>query len=79
MLIEIEIEQETVAKVDEAIKVLEEKREDVFREAIRDLAKKKQREAEVRRAYAKAYRKNPVQPDEFDVDEEQLIEAWKDL
>lgn len=54
MIIEIEIEQETLAKVDEAIRVLEEKREDAFREAFRDLAKKKQREAEVRQAYCQS-------------------------
>ncbi len=76
MLIEIEIEQETVAKVDEAIKVLEEKREDAFREAIRDLAKKKQREAEVRQAYAKAYRKNPQSVEE--IEEWEAIQHWDD-
>lgn len=79
MTVEIEIDEETLAEVDEAIEVLRENREDVFREAFRDLAKKKKREAEVRRMYAEAYGKNPVKPDEFDVEEEQLIEVWKDL
>lgn len=65
-------------EIDEAIEVLQENREDVFREAIRNLAKKKKREAEVRRMYTEAYRRNPVQPDEFYVDEEQLVEVWKD-
>ncbi len=79
MTVEIEIDEKTLAEVDEAIEVLKENREDVFREAFRDLAKKKKREAEVARMYAEAYGKNPVQPDEFYVEEEQLIEVWKDL
>ena len=79
MTVEIEIDEKTLAEVDEAIEVLRENREDVFREAFRDLAKKKKREAEVARMYAEAYRKNPVQPDEFYIEEEQLIEVWKDL
>ena len=33
----------------------------------------------VARQYAEAYGKNPVQPDEFFVEEGQLIEVWKDL
>ncbi len=29
--------------------------------------------------YAEAYGKFPVQPDEFEIEEEQMIEVWKDL
>jgi len=79
MTVQIDIDEEILSEVDEAIALLNESREDVFREAFRDLARKKKREAEVARQYAEAYGKHPVQPDEFDVDEEQLIEVWKDL
>jgi metal-responsive CopG/Arc/MetJ family transcriptional regulator len=79
MTIQIEIDEKILAEVDEAISVLRESREDVFREAFIELAKKKKREAEVARQYAEAYGKDPVQPEEFFVEEKQLIEAWKDL
>ncbi len=79
MTVQIEVDEKVLAEVDEAIKVLRENRDDVFREAFRELAQKKKREAQVARQYAEAYRKNPVQPDEFYVEEEQLIEVWKDL
>ena len=35
--------------------------------------------AEKEKQHQKSYEKYPVQPDEFFVEEEQLIEAWKDL
>lgn len=79
MTIQINIDEKTLAEVEEAINVLEESREDVFQEAFRDIARKKKREAEVRKQYAEAYRKNPIQPDEFEVEESQLVEAWEDL
>jgi hypothetical protein len=40
---------------------------------------KTEAETEKERKHRESYEKNPVQPDEFYVDEEQLIEAWKDL
>lgn len=76
MTVEIEIDEETLAEVDEAIEVLKENREDVFREAFRDLAKKKKREAEVRRMYAEAYRKNPQTAEEIEEWEE--VQHWED-
>ncbi len=79
MTVQIEVDEKVLAEVDEAIAVLRENRDDVFREAFRELARKKRKEAEAARQYREAYRKNPVQPDEFYVEEEQLIEAWKDL
>jgi metal-responsive CopG/Arc/MetJ family transcriptional regulator len=79
MTVQIEIDEKVLAEVDEAIEVLRENRDDVFREAFGELARKKKKEAEIARQYREAYRKNPVQPDEFYVEEEQLIEAWKDL
>ena len=76
MTVEIEIDEETLAEVDEAIEVLRENREDVFREAFRDLAKKKKREAEVRRIYAEAYRKHPQTAEEIEEWEE--VQHWED-
>ncbi len=80
MTVQIEIDEKVLEEeVHKAIAILNERKEDAYLEAFRDLARKKKREAEVAREYAEAYRKNPVQPDEFDVDEDQLIEASKGL
>lgn len=79
MTVQIEIDEKTLAEVDAAIKILQENREDVFREAFRDLAKKKKKEAEVARMYAEAYGKHPVQPDEFEIEDEQMEEFWKQV
>lgn len=35
--------------------------------------------AEKERKHRESYEKFPVQPDEFYIEEDQLIEAWKDL
>lgn len=75
MTIQIDIDDKTLAEVDEAMKILEENREELFRKTLLELANKKIREAEVRKQYAEAYRKTPVQPDEFEVEESQLIEV----
>lgn len=76
MTVQIEIDEEILAEVDDAIKILKENREDVFREAFRDIARKKKREAKVAEQYRKAYSKNPIQPDEFDDWEE--VQHWED-
>jgi uncharacterized protein (DUF849 family) len=36
-------------------------------------------ETEKERKHRESYEKDPVEPDEYCFDEEQLIEAWKDL
>ena len=77
MTVQIEIDKKVLAEFDEAIKVLRENREDVFRETFRELTKKKKREAEVARHYAEAYRKNPVQSDEFEIEDEQMEKFWE--
>ncbi len=79
MTVQIEIDEKTLAEVDAAIKILRENREDVFREAFLDLAKKKKKEAEVARIYGEAYEKNPVQPDEFEIEDEQMEEFWNQV
>lgn len=78
MTIQIDIDEATLAEVDAALRVLNEDRKDVFRQVFTDLARRKKREAEVAKQYAQAYGKQPVEPDEFEVEEDQLIEVWKD-
>ncbi len=47
--------------------------------SLREAKKKALTIAEKERKHLESYEKYPVQEDEFYVDEEQLIEAWKDL
>lgn len=79
MTVQIDIDKATLAELDEAVEVLQEDREEVLRRGFQKIVKEMQREAEVAKKYREAYSKNPIQPDEFEVEEEQLIEAWKDL
>lgn len=44
-----------------------------------EVNKKIEVETEKERKHRESYEKMPVQPDEFYVEEEQLIEAWKDI
>jgi hypothetical protein len=52
-------------------------RSDLYR--LKEAKAKELTVAEKERRHRESYEKFPVQPDEFYVDEEQLIEAWKDL
>ncbi len=79
MTIQLDIDTQVLSDLDEALGLLNEDRDNVVREAFAELVKKKKREAEVARRYAESYAKQPLQPDEWEVDEEQQIEAWKDL
>ncbi len=76
MTVQIEIDEKVLAELDEVIDVLNKNREDVFRKAIIKITEEMQREAEVAKQYREAYRKNPVQPDEFDDWEE--VRHWED-
>lgn len=44
-----------------------------------EVNEKTEAETEKERKHRESYEKMPVQPDEFYVDEEQLIEAWKEI
>ncbi|NOT48490.1 MAG: hypothetical protein HOP17_12165 [Acidobacteria bacterium] len=79
MTVQIDVDEKLLNEVHKAIAELNESKADAYREAFEDLVRKKRREAEVSHRYAEAYGKNPVQPDEFDVEEDQLEEVWKDL
>jgi len=74
-IVEIQIDEETLSEVDEAIKVLGENREDVFRQTFLDLAKRKKREAEIARQYAEAYGKHPQTAEEIEEWEE--VQYWE--
>ena len=52
-------------------------RSDLYR--LKEARDKESTIAEKERGHRESYEKFPVQPEEFYVDEEQLIEAWKDL
>lgn len=79
MTVQIEIDEQTLAEVDAIAKDLRRSRVDVIRDSIRDYLQKQKREKHIEEQYAEAYGKSPVQPDEFEIEDEQLIEAWKDL
>lgn len=78
MSVTVEIDEELAKKIDDATRELHQKREDFVHDALLKALKKLDLEARERQA-VEAYRKNPVHPDEFFVEEEQLIEVWKDI
>ncbi len=79
MTLEIEIDEQTLAAVDTATAQEKISRIDFIQKAVKDAVRRKVIEEKERRA-VESYRRFPVQPDEFEVEEEeQLIEAWKDL
>ena len=53
---------------------------ELLRKALReDSRKKKLSEEEVGKMYAEAYGKHPVQPDEFEIADEQMAEFWEQI
>lgn len=78
MTVQIEIDEKLLAEVDTATAQEKISRADFVHKALRDALQRRTIEEKERRA-VESYRLHPVQPDEFYVDEEQLIEAWKDL
>ena len=78
MTLEIEIDEQTLAAVDTATAQEKISRVDFIQKAVKDAVRRKVIEEKERQA-VESYRRFPVQPDEFYVDEEQLVEAWKDL
>ena len=76
MTVQIDIDEATLAEVDESLRVLHQNRDDFFRQGILDLAAKAKREAAVAREYAEAYRKHPQTLEE--IDEWTEIQHWED-
>jgi metal-responsive CopG/Arc/MetJ family transcriptional regulator len=84
MEITIELDEKTVAEIDATAKNFNKDRVRYINDSLRkslsdDRRKGKYSEEEIRRMYREAYSKQPVQPDEFQIEEDQLIEVWKDL
>lgn len=76
MTVQIDIDEKTIAEVDENIRLLHQDRDEVFRQGFLDLAAKLRREAEVARQYAEAYGKNPQTTEE--IEEWTEIQHWGD-
>ncbi len=82
MTVQIDVDEKLVKRVDEISFGLEINRKKFVEDALKEALQKAQRTLEIKekeRRAVESYRKYPVQPDEFFVEEEQLIEAWKDL
>ena len=84
MSVVIELDEKLVDEIDKVAKDFNKNRlqyiNDSLQKSIRqDRRKRTYSEEEVRQMYREAYGKYPVQPDEFEIEEEQLIEVWKDL
>ncbi len=84
MNVVIELDENLVAEIDVMAKGFNKDRLQYINDTLqsslrRNRTKLKFTEEEVGKMYADAYGKHPVQPDEFEIDEDQLIEAWKDL
>ncbi len=78
MSILVELDEKIVSEIDVIAESSQKKRSDCANELLRKALRRQEIEDKERRA-VEAYRRYPIQPDEFEVEEEQLIEAWKDL
>ncbi len=84
MSVTIELDEKLVAEIDAVAKDFDKNRLQYINDSLQkilqqDKRKRKYSEEEVREMYRKAYGKFPVQPDEFEIEEEQMIEVWEDL
>ena len=79
MTVQIDIDETTLSEVDESLRILHQNRDDFFRQSILDAVAKAGREADVARQYAEAYGRNPVQPEEFEIEDEQMEKFWNQI
>ena len=84
MSVFIELDEKLVAEIDAVAKDFNKNRAQYINESLRkslrdDLRKRKLSEDEIGRMYQEAYEKFPVQPDEFEVEDEQVEEFWKQV
>jgi len=84
MQVVIELDEKLVAEIDAVAKDFNKNRLQYINDSLQkvlqqDRRKRKYSEAEVSKMYHEGYGKFPVQPDEFEIEEEQMIEVWKDL
>jgi predicted transcriptional regulator len=84
MQITIELDEKTVARIDATAKDFNLDRSQYINQSLqkslhRDLRKRKLSDEEVREMYRDAYGKFPIQPDEFEIEDEQMEEFWKQV
>lgn len=84
MQVVIELDENTIAEIDAVAKDFNKDRLQYINDSLRkalhqDKRKKKYTEAEVSKIYQEAYGKFPVQPDEFEIEDEQMEEFWKQV
>jgi metal-responsive CopG/Arc/MetJ family transcriptional regulator len=85
MSVVIELDEKLVAEIDAIAKDFNKNRSQYINETLqkslrRDLGRKaKLSEEEIGQMYAEAYGTFPVQPDEFEVEDEQTEEFWKQV
>jgi hypothetical protein len=86
MTVQIEVDEKIWAEAERLAKDLNVDYTEMFVNTLREnlytlkrVREKAETIAEKERKHRESYEKMPVQPDEFFVDEEHLIEAWKDL
>lgn len=85
MSVVIELDEKIVAKIDAVVGDSDKNRLQYINETLqrslrRDLARKgKLSEEEIGQMYKDAYTKFPVQPDEFEIEDEQMEEFWKQV
>lgn len=84
MQVVIELDEKLVAEIDAIAKDFNKNRLQYINDSLQkvlhqDKRKRKYSEEEVSKMYREAYGKFPVQPDEFEIEEGQMIEVWKDL
>ncbi len=84
MQVVIELDEKLVAEIDAIAKDFNKNRLQYINDSLQkvlqqDKRKRKYSEAEVSKMYREAYGKFHVQRDEFEIEEEQMIEVWKDL
>ncbi|HEY0050246.1 MAG TPA: hypothetical protein VGB68_13210 [Pyrinomonadaceae bacterium] len=84
MSVFIELDEKLVAEIDAVAKDFNKNRVQYINESLRktlhdDLRKRKLSEEEIGKMYQEAYEKFPVQSDEFEVEDEQMEEFWKQV
>lgn len=85
MSVVIELDEKLIAEIDEIARDFNKNRLQYINETLRkslrrDLGRKaKLSEEEIKQMYAEAYGKFPVQPDEFEIEDEQMEEFWKQV
>ncbi len=84
MQVVIELDENMIAEIDAVAKDFNKDRLQYINDSLRktlhqDKRKKKYIEEEISKMYQEAYGKFPVQPDEFEIEDEQMEEFWKQV